>query len=271
MDVPAKPLLTIRGLEKSFGPLKVLKGIDLAVRRGEVVGLIGASGSGKSTLLRCINLLEAPSAGEIRLDGQRVGFREDGSRRLRDAEVSAQRRRMAMVFQQFNLWPHKTALENVVEAPVVMNRLGREAARALGLRMLEKVGMTAKADTYPSRLSGGQQQRVGIARALALEPDLLLFDEPTSALDPELVDEVLRVMKALASEGTTMIVVTHEMGFAHEVCDQVVLLADGEIVDQGSARHIFETTGNPRTRAFLERYRRSGQAQAAADAGGNVA
>jgi polar amino acid transport system ATP-binding protein len=253
------PLLSISRLEKSFGPLKVLQGISLEVRRGEVVGLIGASGSGKSTLLRCINLLETPSAGVIRLCGQRIGYREgESTRRLPDREVSAQRRRMAMVFQQFNLWPHKTALENVIESPVVMQGMTQQAARALGLRMLEKVGLAARADAYPSRLSGGQQQRVGIARALALEPELLLFDEPTSALDPELVDEVLKVMKDLAAEGTTMIVVTHEMGFAHEVCSQVAFLAEGRIVDQGSPAHIFEATENPRTRAFLERYRRGG-------------
>ena len=251
------PLLTISGLRKCFGPLVVLDDVSLTVEAGEVVGLIGASGSGKSTLLRCINMLEVPSAGEIRLRGERIGMQEDGSKRLGDRALSAQRRRIGMVFQQFNLWPHKTALENVIEAPMAVDGLKREVARALGMRMLEQVGLAAKADAYPSRLSGGQQQRVGIARAMALEPELILFDEPTSALDPELVGEVLNVMKALADGGSTMIVVTHEMAFAHEVCSQVAFLEQGRIVDRGSAAHIFEQTENKRTRAFLDRYRRT--------------
>src|SRR3954464_329656 len=262
-----EPLLTIRGLCKNFGALTVLTDVDLTVHRGEVVGLIGASGSGKSTLLRCINLLETPTVGEIRLAGELIGFRDHGRNRrvrLSDRELSTQRSRMAMVFQQFNLWPHKTALENVIEGPLIVKGLPTSRANALGMDLLEKVGLSDKAHTYPSRLSGGQQQRVGIARALALDPELMLFDEPTSAPDPELVGEVLKVMTALADEGKTMIVVTHEMGFAHEVCTQVAFLDGGRIVDHGAPDHVFGSSQNARTREFLERYRRARTPDAAA-------
>ncbi len=257
---PAAPLLTIRGLCKRFGALTVLDDVALDVSRGGVVGLIGASGSGKSTLLRCINMLEQPSGGEIRLDGELIGFHPGSGRRLSDRALSRQRRRMAMVFQQFNLWPHKTALENVIEGPVVVKGTKPAEARAAGLALLQRVGLAAKADAYPSRLSGGQQQRVAIARALAMEPELMLFDEPTSALDPELVGEVLSVMETLAADGKTMIVVTHEMGFARDVCSHVAFLDGGRIVDAGPPGHIFGTTPHARTRAFLDRYHRSGAA-----------
>ncbi|PLZ02414.1 hypothetical protein CY652_11605 [Burkholderia sp. WAC0059] len=249
-------MLAIRELRKQYGGVEVLKGVSLDVRRRQIVGFIGASGSGKSTLLRCINMLETPTSGEIVLDGEPVGFRPtpSGRRALTHGELSRQRRQMAMVFQQFNLWPHKTALENVMEGPVVVKGVPKEAARELGIRLLQKVGLGERLHAYPSRLSGGQQQRVGIARALALEPKILLLDEPTSALDPELVADVLEVIRNLASEGQTMIVVTHEMGFAHEVCDHIVFLEHGVIADSGPASHIFGATDNPRTRAFVSRY-----------------
>ncbi len=246
---PQLPVLAIKGLRKNFGDLQVLGGIDLTVERGEVVGLIGASGSGKSTLLRCINRLETPSDGAIFLGGEMVGgLGPNLSRRLRD-----QRRQMAMVFQNFNLWPHRTALENVIEGPVVVQKVPRNTAIARGRAMLRKVGLADREAYYPSQLSGGQQQRVAIARALALEPTLLLFDEPTSALDPELVGEVLRVMTDLAAEGRTMIVVTHEMAFAHEVCTKVVYLENGLVRDAGPPGHIF-STANTATAQFLARY-----------------
>lgn len=249
-------MLAIRNLHKSFGDVQVLKGVSLDVHRQQVVGFIGASGSGKSTLLRCINMLETPSSGDIFLEGQPIGFKEAGSKRvqLSQRELSLQRRQMAMVFQQFNLWPHKTALENVIEGLIVAQSMPLGQARERGARLLEKVGLGEKLDAYPSRLSGGQQQRVGIARALALEPKILLLDEPTSALDPELVADVLEVIRTLAQEGLTMIIVTHEMGFAHQVCDHIVFLDKGVICDSGSTSHIFGPTAEPRTRAFVSRY-----------------
>ncbi|MEP9347887.1 amino acid ABC transporter ATP-binding protein [Xanthobacter sp. KR7-225] len=252
----AAPLLTIRGLRKSFGPIEVLKGIDLDIARRQVVGFIGASGSGKSTLLRCLNFLEEPTAGEVRLEGELIGLSEKGGRRARlgAGELSRQRRQMAMVFQQFNLWPHKTALENVMEGPVVVQKVPKAEAEARAVALLTKVGLAERMHAYPSRLSGGQQQRVAIARALALQPKVMLFDEPTSALDPELVGEVLKVIADLAKEGMTMVVVTHEMRFAHQVCDQVVFLDQGVIADMGTAEHIFGGTGNRRTLEFLGRY-----------------
>lgn len=252
----AAPLLTIRGLRKSFGPIEVLKDIDLDIGRNQVVGFIGASGSGKSTLLRCINFLEEPTAGEIRLAGELIGFVDrPGRRALRSSgELSRQRRQMAMVFQQFNLWPHKTALENVMEGPVIAQKVPKAEAEARAIDLLNKVGLSERIHAYPSRLSGGQQQRVAIARALALQPKIILFDEPTSALDPELVGEVLKVIADLARDGMTMVIVTHEMHFAHQVCDQVVFLDQGVIADIGTADHIFGGTSNKRTLGFLSRY-----------------
>jgi ABC-type histidine transport system ATPase subunit len=249
-------LLAIRDVHKSYGALEVLKGIDLTVEAGEIVGFIGASGSGKSTLLRCINHMEAPTRGEVLLEGETVGVKTVGGKHVprSPAELSQQRRKMAMVFQHFNLWPHKTALENVMEGPVVVQKIEREKARAKALSALARVGLADKADSYPSRLSGGQQQRVGIARALALEPQIILFDEPTSALDPELVNEVLAVIQGLANDGMTLIIVTHEMRFARDVCNRVVFLDKGTIADIGPPSHIFGATANARTQEFVRNY-----------------
>jgi ABC-type histidine transport system ATPase subunit len=249
-------LLAIRDVHKSFGALEVLKGIDLTVEAGEIVGFIGASGSGKSTLLRCINHMEAPTRGEVLLEGETVGVKTVGGRHVprSSAELSQQRRKMSMVFQHFNLWPHKTALENVMEGPVVVQKIDRGTAKAKALSALARVGLAGKADSYPSRLSGGQQQRVGIARALALEPQIILFDEPTSALDPELVNEVLAVIQGLANDGMTLIIVTHEMRFARDVCNRVVFLDNGTIADVGPPAHIFGATANARTQAFVRNY-----------------
>lgn len=249
-------LLAIRDVHKSYGALEVLKGIDLTVEAGEIVGFIGASGSGKSTLLRCINHMEAPTQGEVLLEGETVGVKKVGGRQVprSSAELSLQRRKMAMVFQHFNLWPHKTALENVMEGPVVVQKIPRDVARAKALAALERVGLADKAQAYPSRLSGGQQQRVGIARALALEPQIILFDEPTSALDPELVNEVLGVIRGLADDGMTLIIVTHEMRFARDVCNRVVFLEKGRVADIGPPAHIFGATANARTQEFVRNY-----------------
>lgn len=244
-----RSILEMRGIRKSYGELEVLKGIDLTVHSGEVVGLIGASGSGKSTLLRCINRLEEPNDGTVFLQNERVGAPGPGAAR----RLCNQRRRMAMVFQNFNLWPHRTALENVIEGLIVVQKRPRDQAIARGMDVLRKVGLAERAGHYPSQLSGGQQQRVAIARALAPEPDLILFDEPTSALDPELVGEVLRVMTDLAAEGMTMIVVTHEMAFARDVCTKVLYLEKGLVRDQGTPEHIFSPE-NSATRQFLGRF-----------------
>ena len=243
-------------IHKSFGALQILKGVSLQVRRGEVVVLIGASGSGKTTFIRCINLLEDIQSGRIRVNGHAMGYREraDGSL-VRDSErnIARQRRDIGMVFQRFNLFPHMTALENIIEAP--MQVLGVPKAEALeqAKKLLARVGLADKGGHYPSMLSGGQQQRVAIARALAMKPQAMLFDEPTSALDPEIVGEVLQVMKELAEEGMTMVVVTHEMGFAKEVADRVVVLDQGELIEQGPPEQIFNRPSHPRTRAFLSR------------------
>lgn len=245
----SETVLEITALRKSFGSTEVLKGIDLSVSRGDVIGLIGASGSGKSTFLRCINCLEDRSSGTILLNGETVSDRTRKDRlRLR-----TQRRRMTMVFQNFNLWPHRSALDNVIEGLTVVQGMPRREAQDKGRAMLERVGLADKAGNYPPHLSGGQQQRVAIARALALEPTLILFDEPTSALDPELVGEVLRVLRKLAEEGMTMIVVTHEMGFARDVCSKVLYLENGLVADRGSPEHVF-APGNARTSRFLGRY-----------------
>jgi polar amino acid transport system ATP-binding protein len=248
-------MVDIRSVHKSFGPLEVLKGIDLAVRTGEVTVILGPSGSGKSTLLRTVNHLEKVDKGTISVDGALVGYRRSGDKlyELPEREVLRQRTRIGFVFQNFHLFPHLTVLDNVVEAPVSALKRPRKEAVEAGRRLLNRVGLADKADTYPRQLSGGQQQRVAIARALALEPRLLLFDEPTSALDPELVGEVLDVIKDLAHQGTTMIVVTHEIGFAREVADTVVFMDDGRIVEQGPPAEVLDAPRNERTRAFLSK------------------
>ncbi|MEV6371453.1 amino acid ABC transporter ATP-binding protein [Micromonospora sp. WP24] len=240
-------------VHKSFGHLEVLKGIDLEVRSGEVCCLLGPSGSGKSTFLRCINHLEKINAGSIRVDGELIGYREHGGKlhELRQKEVAAQRRSIGMVFQRFNLFPHMTALENVIEAPVRVKREAKAAARERAEALLARVGLGDKMGNYPGQLSGGQQQRVAIARALAMQPKLMLFDEPTSALDPELVGEVLDVMKDLARDGMTMIVVTHEIGFAREVGDTLVFMDGGVVVEQGNPREVIANPVHDRTKTFL--------------------
>ncbi|QRO02827.1 amino acid ABC transporter ATP-binding protein [Archangium violaceum] len=248
-------MLRVEGLRKSFGGREVLRGIDLAVAPGEVVVIIGPSGCGKSTLLRCLNHLEQPTAGRVWFREELVGSRDEGGRLLPrpEAEVDRQRARIGMVFQRFNLFPHMTALGNVIEAPIRVKGMAREQAEALALRLLGRVGLLDRKDEYPARLSGGQQQRVAIARALAMEPEVMLFDEPTSALDPELADEVLQVMQDLAREGMTMLVVTHEMGFAREVAHRVGVMDAGLVIEQGPPSLIFTTPTQPRTREFLRK------------------
>ncbi|GAA0915124.1 glutamate ABC transporter ATP-binding protein [Virgisporangium aurantiacum] len=248
-------MVDVHGVHKSFGPIDVLRGVDLTVDPGEVVVILGPSGSGKSTLLRCINHLEKVDRGYVRIDGELIGYRLVGGRlrELTEREILRQRTHVGFVFQNFNLFPHLTALENVVEAPVSAQRRPRAVARARALDLLARVGLQDKADAYPRRLSGGQQQRVAIARALALDPKIVMFDEPTSALDPELVGEVLEVMKGLARGGTTMIVVTHEVGFAREVADRVVFMDDGRIVEQGLPAEVLDRPRHDRTRSFLDK------------------
>ncbi|WP_435151934.1 amino acid ABC transporter ATP-binding protein [Micromonospora aurantiaca (nom. illeg.)] len=240
-------------VHKSFGPLEVLKGIDLEVRSGEVCCLLGPSGSGKSTFLRCINHLEKIDAGRIWVDGDLIGYRERGGKlyEMRDKEVAAQRRAIGMVFQRFNLFPHMTVLQNVMEAPVLLRQAKKVQAREHAAQLLDRVGLGDKLGAYPGQLSGGQQQRVAIARALAMRPKLMLFDEPTSALDPELVGEVLDTMKDLARDGMTMIVVTHEIGFAREVGDHLVFMDGGVVVEQGDPREVISAPKHERTKAFL--------------------
>lgn len=248
----------IQALEvhKAFGELEILKGVTLEVRRGEVVVLIGASGSGKTTFIRCLNHLEDIQGGTIRVNGELMGFREraDGSR-VRDSErnIARRRRDIGMVFQRFNLFPHMTVLENIVEAPIQVLGVARAAAVEQARALLARVRLSDKAEHYPAQLSGGQQQRVAIARALAMKPQAMLFDEPTSALDPETVGEVLQVMKELAEDGMTMVVVTHEMGFAREVADRVVVLHQGELIEEGPPAQVFGNPTHPRTREFLSR------------------
>jgi len=242
-------------VHKWFGRLHVLKGVDLTVRRKEVVVLIGPSGSGKTTFLRCINHLERIQQGRIFVNGHLIGYRDvDGSLvEDRERSIARQRAQIGMVFQRFNLFPHLTALENVTEAPIRVRRIDAEEARRMGVTLLERVGLGVKVDTYPTQLSGGQQQRVAIARALAMKPTLILFDEPTSALDPEMIGEVLDVMRELAREGMTMIVVSHEMGFAREVADRVVMMDDGIILEEGTPEELFEGGKHERTQAFLSK------------------
>jgi octopine/nopaline transport system ATP-binding protein len=251
MPVPA---LAIRDLHKRFGPNEVLRGVSLSAAEGDVIAIIGASGSGKSTMLRCVNLLEVPEAGEIALDGETIRLRQrrDGTREPEArAQIDRIRGRISMVFQNFNLWGHKTVLENVIEAPVHVHRRPRAECVAEAETLLEKVGIADKRDHYPAHLSGGQQQRAAIARALAVHPKVMLFDEPTSALDPELVGEVLRVMRTLAEEGRTMLIVTHEMGFAREVASRIVYLHRGLVEDEGTPREIFDAPRSDRLRQFL--------------------
>jgi len=248
-------MIRCEDVHKRFGRLEVLRGVSFDVAKGEVVVIAGPSGSGKSTLLRCINHLEAVNKGRIYVDGQPVGYREVKGKFVEksEREVARMRASIGMVFQRFNLFPHLTALGNVIDAPIHVRKMGRSEALEAGRAMLEKVGLGDKLHTYPAQLSGGQQQRVAIARALAMEPKVMLFDEPTSALDPELVGEVLEVMKSLAREGMTMIVVTHEMGFAREVADRVMLIDEGVIVEEGPPAQFFNSPRHERTKLFLSK------------------
>ncbi|MBI6851704.1 L-cystine ABC transporter ATP-binding protein YecC [Pseudomonas cichorii] len=246
-------MIVVENLTKEFKGQQVLKGIDLRIESGEVVAIIGPSGSGKTTLLRCLNLLETPTSGTIRVGDIQI----DGSRDLSQQQglIRQLRQQVGFVFQNFNLFPHRTALENVIEGPVVVKKIAREKAVALARQLLAKVGLSGKEDAYPRRLSGGQQQRVAIARALAMEPEVILFDEPTSALDPELVGEVLTAIRALAEENRTMVIVTHEMSFARDVANRVIFIDKGVIVEQGEAKALFANPREERTRQFLERTR----------------
>src|SRR5262245_20888447 len=253
VSIVAEPMVKAHGVHKRYGPLWVLKGINLEVAAREVVCLIGPSGSGKSTFLRCVNHLEKIDGGRLSVDGELVGYRQENGKvyELRENEIAVKRAEIGMVFQRFNLFPHMTALGNVIDAPVRVKGRGKREASERGRQLLERVGLADKIGEYPARLSGGQQQRVAIARALAMEPKLMLFDEVTSALDPELVKEVLDVMRALAREGMTMIVVTDEMGFAREVGDRVVFMDDGVIVEEGPARDLIENPKEERTKRFV--------------------
>ncbi|GAA8845159.1 amino acid ABC transporter ATP-binding protein [Helicobacter pylori] len=253
----SQPLVRAVQVRKSYGSNEVLKGIDMDVHTGEVVCLLGPSGSGKTTFLRCINQLEDIQAGRIFVDGDLMGYKVKGERlhRLKDKEIAAQRREIGMVFQRFNLFPHMTALDNVMEAPVRVQGRSKAEVRAEALELLDKVGLGDKSSAYPGQLSGGQQQRVAIARALAMKPKLMLFDEPTSALDPELVGEVLEVMRDLAGQGMTMIVVTHEMAFARDVADRVVFMDGGVVVEQGAPKEVINNPQHSRTKDFLKRLR----------------
>ena len=247
------PMVLARGVRKSYGTFEALRGIDLEVNPGQVMCLIGPSGSGKSTFLRCINHLEKITAGLLAVDGDLVGYRRGGDRlyELRDREVCAKRSEIGMVFQRFNLFPHMTAIENVCLGPVTVKSEDKAVVRERALALLDRVGLADKVDSYPTQLSGGQQQRVAIARALAMQPKLMLFDEPTSALDPELVGDVLDVMKGLARDGMTMVVVTHEMGFAREVADSVVFMDAGVVVEAGTPEAVLGNPQHERTKAFL--------------------
>ncbi|MDK9429453.1 amino acid ABC transporter ATP-binding protein [Gallibacterium anatis] len=247
-------MLSINNLHKSFGDHEVLKGIDIRINKGEVIVLLGASGSGKTTLLRCLNVLETPDAGTLTFDDGSLSI--DFSQPLTKEKIQALRKKSGMVFQNYNLFPHKTALENITEGLIVVQKMPKAEAEQKARHLLERVELADKANFYPFQLSGGQQQRIGIARALAIEPQLVLFDEPTSALDPELVQGMLALMKSLASEGWTMVIVTHEIQFAREVADQVILMGDGKIIERGTPEQLFEHSTNPRTNAFLRSIRR---------------
>lgn len=244
-------MIRVSNLSKSFGKLEVLKGVDFAVNKGEIISIIGPSGSGKSTLLRTLIHLEKANAGEILIEGEAI--RQASGAHISEAKIRHRCRKLGMVFQNFNLFPHKTALENVIEAPLTVLKENRESAVRKGEALLAKVGLADKRDTYPYYLSGGQKQRVAIARALAMEPDIMLFDEPTSALDPELIGEVLAVIKDLAAEHMTMLIVTHEMGFAREVSDKVVFMDEGRVIEAASPEKIFTDPDHPRIRTFLEK------------------
>jgi polar amino acid transport system ATP-binding protein len=254
-DPVATPMVKAEGVCKNFGALKVLKGVTLEIGRGQVLVLVGPSGSGKSTFLRCINHLEVVNAGRLYVDGDLIGYREKAGKlyEMPPREASKQRRDIGMVFQHFNLFPHRTTIDNIIEAPIHVKKVKKSVAMERARDLLEQVGLSEKAEAYPAQLSGGQQQRVAIARALAMNPKLMLFDEPTSALDPELVGEVLGVMKKLASEGMTMVVVTHEMGFAREVADQLVFMDGGVIVESGAPREVLSNPQHERTQLFLSK------------------
>lgn len=249
----SRPMVSIQNVWKRYGRLDVLRGIDLTVDKGGVTCLIGPSGSGKSTLLRCVNHLEKISSGRIEVDGELIGYREKDGRlhEISEKQAAAQRLDIGMVFQHFNLFTHRTVLDNIIEAPIVVRGADRQATTEHARELLEQVGLAHKADAYPVQLSGGQQQRVAIARALAMRPKLMLFDEPTSALDPELVGEVLGVMRRLADDGMTMLVVTHEMGFAREVADRVAFMADGTVIEHGPSEQVINNPQHERTQAFL--------------------
>ena len=249
----ATPMISAQNVHKSFGQLEVLKGINLEVQAGEVACLLGPSGSGKSTFLRCVNHLDKATAGRLYVDGELIGYREKNGTlyEISEKEAAEQRSDIGMVFQSFNLFPHRTVIENIIEAPVQVKKIPEETARARAMELLEDVGLASKANNYPVQLSGGQQQRVAIARAVAMDPKLMLFDEPTSALDPELVGEVLHVMKDLAAEGMTMLVVTHEMGFAREVADKVFFMDGGVVIESGSPAEVLDNPQQPRTKDFL--------------------
>ncbi len=238
-------MISVKNLCKSFKKVDVLRGIDCDIKKGECVVVIGPSGSGKSTFLRCLNLLETPTAGEVYLEGEQINAPE--------CDINAVRARMGMVFQQFNLFPHLTVKENITLAPVKLGRMSQEEADEKAMQLLERIGLPEKADTYPIQLSGGQKQRIAIIRALAMNPDVMLFDEPTSALDPEMVGEVLQVMKELAKENMTMVVVTHEMGFAREVADRVIFLDEGKIVEEAAPEEFFSSPKSPRLQDFLSK------------------
>lgn len=265
MNTAVAPLLRVDALTKSFAEVQVLKGISFDLRKGETLALLGPSGSGKSTCLRCLNFLEKPGGGSVTLDGERIGQKHDRRGALRwmsDTELAPQRAEMAMVFQGFNLWPHLSVRDNVALGPIQAGRMPRAEAHALAKAMLDKVHLGHKADAYPERLSGGQQQRVAIARALAQRPKVILFDEPTSALDPELVGEVLGVIKELAEEGRSMILVTHEISFAREVADRVIFMDGGHIIEQGPPAEVIGRPQAARTRAFLRQTGGAGEGQA---------
>lgn len=240
-----KPIIEVKDLKKSFGTLQVLKGINTEVQKGEVVVVIGPSGSGKSTFLRCLNLLETPTAGSIYVDGAEITDPK--------CDINLHRQKMGMVFQHFNLFPHKTVLQNITMAPLALKKKTPEEAQKQAMELLERIGLADKANEYPNMLSGGQKQRIAIVRALAMDPEVMLFDEPTSALDPEMVGEVLDLMRSLAKEGMTMAVVTHEMGFAREVADRVVFMAEGKILEEGSPAELFDSPKDPRLQDFLSK------------------
>jgi len=249
------PVVEVRDIHKHFGGIEVLKGINLKVERGQTVSVLGSSGSGKSTMLRCINWLEVPDGGEIYIGGDRMGVKSANEKPMSNRELAAMRARTAMVFQSFNLWPHLTVLQNVTEAPIHVMKVDRKDAHDHAVQLLEKVGLSHKHDAYPWSLSGGQRQRVAIARALAMNPEVILFDEPTSALDPELVGEVLAVMRSLAEDGFTMIIVTHEMEFARAVSNEVVFIDKGMVIERAAPEKFFTNSDSERVRQFLGRYR----------------